>query len=152
LLGKEKATEKFKKHNLSGFCQNLHYDRGDIYEICIFDYSAVQIVNKTQLKTVDAPKEIKNQNLVNNWNKDEKILLKNLHKDDLVMMYEGEDSMFNRVYRVKDIDEKNGLLIECIAAPEDYQDEIGNIQTFKYEMLDWFDGTYKCHFDQSKSL
>jgi len=157
LLGKDKAIEKFKKHGLSGFCQKLSNDalyKDQIYEICIFDYSVVQIINKTPLKVIEPPKEIKKEksiNLVDNWVKDEKIELgmNGLSEGDYFMDYYGEDNIMNYVYEVVDINDDYDLTTKIIAASEDSQDEIGIKNTINHNVLGMFDNVYWCHFDQS---
>lgn len=43
LFGAAKTAELFKKHNLSGFYEEI---QPGIYEICVFDYSCIQILSK----------------------------------------------------------------------------------------------------------
>jgi hypothetical protein len=155
LLGKDKAIEKFKKYGLSGFAQRLDYD---CVEICIFDYSAVQIVNKTPLKVV-APEPVKEAkkeksiSLVDNWIRDEKIELgmNGLSEGDYFMDYNGEDHIMNCVYEVVDLNDDYDLTTKIIAASEDFQESIGAKNTIKHSILGMFDSVYWCHFDQSKT-
>lgn len=153
LLGKDKAIEKFKKHGLSGFCEKLSNDaiyKDQIYEICIFDYSAVQIVNKTPLKIIEPEpvKKEKSPTIVENWIKDEKIELgmNGLSEGDLFMDYNGEDHIMNCVYEVVDLNDDYDLTTKVIAASEDFQESIGTKNTIKHSMLGMFDGVYWCHF------
>lgn len=158
LLGKDKAIAKFKQYGFSGFCQKLPSDKEEVYEICIFDYSVVQIVNKTPLKIVvpEPTKEItkeKSMNSIDNWIKDEKIELgmNGLSEGDLFMDYNGEDHIMNCVYEVVDVNDDYDLTTKIVAASEDFQESIGTKNTIKHSILGMFDGVYWCHFDQSKT-
>ena len=67
LLGAQGAIALFKQHGLSGFYEEI---QPSIYEICLFDYSHVNILNKNILvdkEKIDLNKEkLKNQNILKN--------------------------------------------------------------------------------------
>lgn len=63
------------------------------------------------------------------------------------MLKENKVLYFIQLYEVVDVN--YDLTTKVIAASEDYQDEIGEKNTIKNNMLGMFDGVYWCHFDQS---
>jgi hypothetical protein len=126
-LGKQKAIEKFIEKGLSGFCQEIG---PNVFEVCVFDYSALKVLEKEQIKFKE---EVLPQALSTNYHKGSQVDMSELRPGD-IFIKDDEMPFFVFVARVLDANNDSITYVQIANSEGDITNQPNTIKSNHFQL------------------